>query len=329
MLSFILRRLAQAVLVMLAVGMGAFLLFRYVGDPVSNMMGQDAPAAQRAQLRADLGLDKPAPVQFARFVGHALTGDFGLSLRQGREVSALIAERLPATVELAAVAALLSIAAGIPLGVYAALRRRHWDAKLTMAVSLLGVSLPTFLIGIVLIEVLSVLLGWFPSYGRGTTVQIGAWRSGLLTADGWRHIALPALTLAVYQLALLMRLVRAEMLEVLRSDYVKFACARGLPDRVVHFGHALRNTLVPVLTISGLQLGSLIAFSIIAETVFSWPGMGSLFIQAVQFPDVPVMAAYLCLVALVFVTINLGVDLLYAVVDPRLRGRGPGSGVPR
>jgi len=319
MLSFFLRRLAQAVLVMLVVGMGAFSLFRYVGDPVGNMLGQDAAAAQRAQLHADLGLDKPPAVQFLRFLGHAVTGDFGVSLRQGREVSALIAERLPATVELAIVAASIALAVGIPLGVYAALRREHWDARLTMAVSLLGISLPTFLIGIVLIELFSVLLGWFPSYGRGATIQLGPWRTGLLTVDGWRHIALPAFTLAMYQLALLMRLVRAEMLEALQSDYVKFARARGLPDRVVHFGHALRNTLVPVLTISGLQLGSLIAFSIITETVFSWPGMGSLFIQAVQFPDVPVMAAYLCLIALVFVTINLGVDVLYAVVDPRLR----------
>ena len=329
MLSFILRRLAQAVLVMLAVGRGAFSLFRYVGDPVGNLVGHDASASQRAQLRAELGLDQPAPIQFARFVGHALTGDFGVSLRQGREVSALIGERLPATIELAAVAALLAAAAGIPLGVHAALRRRHWDAKMTMALSLLGVSLPTFLIGIVLIEVLSVMLGWFPSYGRGTTVELGGWRTGLLTADGWRHIALPAFTLAVYQLALLMRLVRAEMLEALRSDYVRFARARGLPDRAVHFRHALRNTLVPVLTISGLQLGSLIAFSIVTETVFSWPGMGSLFIQAVQFPDVPVMAACLCLVALVFVTINLVVDMLYAVADPRLRTYRPGMGTPR
>ena len=329
MLSFILRRLAQAVLVMLVVGMGAFSLFQYVGDPVSNMVGQDATPAQRAQLHAELGLDRPAPVQFAHFIGHALAGDFGLSLRQGREVSVLIAERLPATLELALVAALIAMAAGIPLGVYTALRRRHWDAKATMALSLLGVSLPTFLIGIVLIEIFSVLLGWFPSFGRGTTVQVGAWSTGLLTADGWRHIALPALTLAVYQLTLVMRLVRAEMLEALRSDYVKFARARGLPERVVNFGHALRNTLVPVLTITGLQLGGLIAFSIITETVFAWPGMGSLFIQAVQFPDVPVMAAYLCLVALVFVVINLAVDLLYAVVDPRLRVQGANGGARR
>ncbi|MEO5688282.1 MAG: ABC transporter permease [Burkholderiaceae bacterium] len=322
MLSFILRRLAQAVLVMLVVGMGAFSLFQYVGDPVSNMVSQDASVAQREHLHAELGLDRPAPVQFARFVGHALSGDFGVSLRQGRAVSVLIAERLPATLELSIVAALLATILGVPLGVYAALRRRHWDAKLTMAVSLLGVSLPTFLVGIMLIEIFSVLLGWFPSFGRGTTVQLGAWSTGLLTVDGWRHVALPAFTLAVYQLTLVMRLVRAEMLEALRSDYVKFARARGLPNRIVNFGHALRNTLVPVLTISGLQLGGLIAFSVITETVFAWPGMGSLFIQAVQFPDVPVMAAYLCLIALVFVVINLGVDLLYVVVDPRLRVQG-------
>ena len=319
MLPFILRRLAQAVLVLLVVGMGAFSLFQYVGDPVSNMVGQDATLAQRERLRAELGLDQPAPLQFARFLGHALAGDFGVSLRQGREVSTLIAERLPATLELAGVAATIAMVLGVPLGVLAALRRRHWDARLAMAVSLLGVSLPTFLIGIALIEVFSVLLGWLPGFGRGSTVQLGAWTTGLLTADGWRHIALPALTLAVYQLALVMRLVRAEMLEALRSDYVKFARARGLPDRVVNFGHALRNTLVPVLTVSGLQLGGLIAFSVITETVFAWPGMGSLFIQAVQFPDVPVMAAWLCLVALVFVAINLAVDLLYAVIDPRLR----------
>ena len=329
MLSFILRRLGQAVLVLLVVGLGAFALFQYVGDPVNNMVGQDATPEQRQQLRADLGLDRSAPLQFARFVGHALRGDFGVSLRQGREVSALIAERLPATLELSIAAAIVATLFGIPLGVFAALRRRHWDAQAAMIVSLLGVSLPGFLIGILLIEVFAVLLGWLPSSGRGATVQLGDWSTGLLTVDGWRHLVLPAVALSLYQLTLVMRLVRAEMLEALRSDYVKFARARGLPDRVVNFGHALRNTLVPVLTISGLQLGGLIAFSIITETVFAWPGMGSLFIQAVQFPDVPVMAAYLCLIALVFVVINLAVDLLYAVVDPRLRVDGTPAGARR
>jgi peptide/nickel transport system permease protein len=242
-----------------------------------------------------------------------------MSLRQGGKVSVLIAERFPATLELALVAAVLSLCVGIPMGVYAALRRGHWLSQLFMTLSLLGVSLPTFLIGILLILVFAVVLGWLPSFGRGEVVKLGWWSSGLFTRDGLLHLVLPALTLAVFQLTLIMRLVRAEMLEVLRTDYIKFARARGLSNRAIHFGHALRNTLVPVITITGLQLGSLIAFAIITETVFQWPGMGLLFIQAVTFADIPVMAAYLCLIALIFVIINLIVDLLYFMVDPRLR----------
>ena len=325
MLAFILRRLLQAVIVMLTVAFVAFMLFQYVGDPVSSMLGQDATPEQREQLRADLGLDAPFPLQFARFVGNAVRGDFGLSLRQGRKVSALIAERFPATLELSLAAAVVALAVGVPLGVYAALRRGSFGAQLAMTGSLLGVSLPTFLIGILLILVFAVLLGWLPSFGRGETVALGAWSTGLLSADGWLHLILPALTLSIFQLALILRLVRAEMLEVLRTDYIKFARARGLPDRIVHFGHALKNTLVPVITITGLQLGGLIAFAIITETVFQWPGMGLLFIQAVQFADIPVMSAYLCLIALIFVLINLAVDLLYFAVDPRLRVERPGS----
>ena len=316
---FVVRRLAQAVLVMLTVALVSFALFQFVGDPVANLLGQDATPQQREQLRADLGLDRSVPAQFIGFVGHAVQGEFGLSLRQGRQVSALIAERLPATLELSLVAAVLALALGIPLGVYAALRRGHWDAQLLMAVSLIGVSLPTFLIGIGLIGVFSVSLNWLPSFGRGEVVQLSAWSTGLLTADGWRHLLLPAVTLAVFQLTLIMRLVRAEMIDVLRTDYIRFARARGLTNRAIHFGHALKNTLVPVITITGLQLGSLIAFAIITETVFQWPGMGLLFIQAVTFADIPVMAAYLCLIALIFVVINLAVDLLYFAVDPRLR----------
>jgi len=241
-------------------------------------------------------------------------------------VSALIAERFPATLELAVCAAFVALAVGIPLGVYAALRRGSFGSQLAMTVSLLGVSLPTFLIGILLILLFSVLLKWLPSFGRGDVVTIGAWTTGLLTLDGWRHLVLPAITLSVFQLALILRLVRAEMLEVLRTDYIKFARARGLHDRSVYFGHALKNTLVPVITITGLQLGGLIAFAIVTETVFQWPGMGLLFIQAVQFADIPVMAAYLCLIALIFVVINLTVDLLYFAVDPRLRIEKPGGG---
>jgi peptide/nickel transport system permease protein len=319
MLAFIVRRVLQAVLVMLTVAFVAFLLFQYVGDPVSQMVGQDATPEDRARLRSDLGLDKPFYVQFGHFVGNVARGDFGLSLRQGRSVSSLIRERLPATLELSLVAAVIALVAGIPMGVYTALRKNSWFAQFLLAVSLVGISLPTFLIGILLILVFAVQLGWLPSYGRGDVVQLGWWSTGLLSAAGWKHLILPSIALALFQLTLIMRLVRAEMLEVLRTDYIKFARARGLTDRAVHFGHALKNTLVPVITITGLQLGGIIAFAIVTETVFQWPGMGLLFIQSVQFADIPVMAAYLCLIALVFVIINLIVDLLYFAVDPRLR----------
>ena len=319
MLAFILRRLIQAIIVMVSVAFVAFLLFQYVGDPVVFLLGQDATPEQIRELRADLGLDQPFFVQFWHFLVNAVQGEFGLSLRQGAKVSRLLGERFPATFELAMVAALLALLVGIPMGVYAALKRGTFLSQVFMTASLLGVSLPTFLIGILLILIFSVWLGWLPSFGRGETVQLGWWSSGLLTVDGWLHMILPAITLAIFQLTLIMRLVRAEMLEVLRTDYIKFARARGLTDRAIYFGHALKNTLVPVMTITGLQLGGLIAFAIITETVFQWPGMGLLFIQAVTFADVPVMAAYLCLIALIFVVINLIVDMLYAVVDPRLR----------
>jgi len=319
MIAFVLRRLIQAVIVMVAVAFIAFLLFQYVGDPVVFLLGQDAKPEQIRELRESLGLDKPFFVQFWHFLLNAAQGEFGLSLRQGAKVSRLIGERFPATLELALVAAVLALAIGIPMGVYTALRRGSFMSQVFMTISLLGVSLPTFLIGILLILVFAVQLGWFPSFGRGDTVQLGWWSTGLLKADGWLHIVLPAVTLAIFQLTLIMRLVRAEMLEVLRTDYIKFARARGLSDRAIHFGHALKNTLVPVMTITGLQLGGLIAFAIITESVSQWPGMGLLFIQAVTFADIPVMAAYLCLIALIFVVINLVVDLLYFVVDPRLR----------
>ena len=326
MLVFILRRLMQAMVVMLTVALIAFSLFQFVGDPVSNLLGQEATPEQRDALRKDLGLDKSFVVQFGVFVGNAVQGEFGLSLKQGRKVSTLIAEAFPATIELALAAGVIALGVGIPMGVYAALRRGRPLAQLVMAVSLLGVSLPTFLIGILLILVFAVQLQWFPSFGRGDVVQIGNWTTGLLKWETLRHLVLPAITLSLFQLTLILRLGRSEMLEVLRTDYIKFARARGLPERIVHFGHALRNTLVPVITITGLQLGSLIAFAIITEQVFQWPGMGLLFIQAVQFSDIPVMAAYLCLISLIFVTINLVVDLLYFAVDPRLRVDGKAAG---
>jgi peptide/nickel transport system permease protein len=283
------------------------------------MLGQDATPEDRARMTHDLGVDRPFYVQYASFITRAMRGEFGLSLRQLRPVSTLLRERLPATLELSLVAALLALIAGIPMGVYTALRRNSWLSQLLLAVSLAGVSLPTFLIGILLILVFAVNLGWLPSFGRGETVTVGWWTTGLLTASGLKALILPAITLGLFQMTLIMRLVRSEMLEVLRTDYIKFARARGLSDRAIHFGHALKNTLVPVITVTGLQLGSIIAFAIITETVFQWPGMGLLFIQSVTFADVPVMAAYLCLIAMFFVVINLVVDLLYYAVDPRLR----------
>lgn len=319
MLAFILRRLFQAVLVMLAVAAVAFSLFNYVGDPVNLMLGQDATPEQREDLRRDLGLDQPTYVQFARFVGNAVKGEFGLSLRQARPVSTLIKERLPATLELAFTAAALALIFGVAMGVYTALNRRGVFSQFLLTISLIGVSLPTFLIGILLIFVFAVNLQWLPSYSRGEVVQLGWWSTGYLTKDGLKALILPSITLSLGTLTLIMRLVRSEMLEVLRTDYIKFARARGLTNRAVHFGHALKNTLVPVITITGLQLGAIIAFAIVTETVFQWPGMGFLFIQSVQSADIPVMAAYLVMIALIFVTINLIVDLLYYFVDPRLR----------
>ena len=319
MLAFVIRRLLQSIMVMLAVGFIAFSLFNFVGDPVSLMLPPEATAADRDEVRKSLGLDAPFYVQFAKFVGNALQGNFGISLRLGRPVSQLLIERLPATLELATTAALIGLLLGIPLGVYTALRRDKWTSKVLLTLSLTGVSLPNFLIGIFLILIFAVWLGLLPSFGRGETTTIGYWTTGLLTTSGLKALVLPATTLGLYPVTLIMRLVRSEMLEVLRTDYIKFARARGLTNNAVHFGHALKNTLVPVITITGLTLGELIAFAIITETVFQWPGMGLLFIQAVQFADIPVMAAYLCLIGLIFVLVNLSVDVLYYVVDPRLR----------
>ncbi|MGE5104128.1 MAG: ABC transporter permease, partial [Betaproteobacteria bacterium] len=303
----------------------AFSLFQYVGDPVQLMLGQFATPEDRIRLTHELGLDQPFYVQFYHFVVNAVHGQFGVSLRIGKPVSQLLAQRIPATLELSVSAALLALAVGIPAGVYTGLKPNSWLARSALSLSLLGVSLPTFLIGILLILVFAVKLGWLPAFGRGEVVALGWWTTGFLTKSGLASLILPTITLCLFQLTLIMRLVRSEMLEVLRTDYIKFARARGLTDRAVNFGHALKNTLVPVITITGLQLGSIIAFSIITEQVFQWPGMGLLFIQAVSYVDIPVMAAYLCLIALVFVTINLIVDLLYYVVDPRLRIDRPGG----
>jgi peptide/nickel transport system permease protein len=325
MLAFIIQRLLQAILVMLVVALISFSLFQFVGDPINNMVGQEATAAQREARRERLGLNDPVPLQFVKWVGNALQGEFGLSYRMGKPVGELIATRLPATLELVLLSAVLALAIGVPMGVYTGLHRHAWLSRVFLTVSLIGISIPTFLIGILLILIFGVWLGWLPTFGRGGTVDVGGWETSFLTLRGWSHIIMPAFTLALFQLTLIMRLVRAEMLEVMRTDYIKFARARGLKNRSVNFGHALKNTLVPVITIMGLQIGALLAFSIITETVFQWPGMGLLIIQAIQFVDIPIMSSYLVLIALFFVVINLVVDLLYYVVDPRLRVERPAA----
>ena len=319
MMALVLRRLLQSIVVMLVVALMAFTIFRYVGDPVAMMVGQETSLQERAQLRVTLGLNDPIPVQFGRFVIRMVQGNFGISYQIGRPVSELLVERLPATLELSGIAALFALLVGIPMGVFTALYPTRWLSKIFLGISLIGISLPTFLIGILLILLFGVTLGWLPTFGRGEVVAIGGWTTGLLSTSGLKSLIMPAFTLGMFQLTLIMRLVRSEMLEVLRTDYIKFARARGLSNRVVHLGHALKNTLVPVITITGLQLGSIIAFAIITETVFQWPGMGLLFIQAISMVDIPIMAAYLVLIAFFFVIINLIVDLLYHVVDPRLR----------
>ncbi|WP_210878103.1 ABC transporter permease [Roseovarius autotrophicus] len=319
MLAYILRRVGQSVLVLLVVGLVAFSMFRFVGDPVDAMLGQERTQADIERLTAELGLDRPFPVQYWKFLTQAAQGNFGLSYRQGRPVTDILIERAPATLELAFVSGIMALVGGIALGVFTAIRRRGVAANVIMTVSLIGVSLPTFLIGILLIYIFAVELKWLPSFGRGEVVRLGGWTTGFLTESGLKAIILPAITLGLYQMTLIMRLVRTEMLEVLRMDYIRFARARGLREKSVNFRHALKNTMVPVITVTGLQLGSIIAFAIITETVFQWPGVGLLFINAVQFVDIPVMAAYLMLISVMFVGINLIVDLLYFAIDPRLR----------
>ncbi|MEO0750594.1 MAG: ABC transporter permease [Pseudomonadota bacterium] len=319
MLGYILRRVAQSALVLLVVGFVAFSMFRFVGDPIDNMLGQERTLEDIERLRAQLGLDDNFLVQYYRFLEQAVQGNFGLSYRQGREVSEILMERLPATLELAFVSGMLALIGGIMLGIFTAIRKRGVSSNVIMSVSLIGVSLPTFLIGIVLIYIFSVELDMLPSFGRGEVVDLGWWTTGFLTESGLKALILPAITLGLYQMTLIMRLVRTEMLEVLRMDYIRFARARGIKSRVINFKHALKNTLVPVITITGLQLGSIIAFAIITETVFQWPGVGLLFINAVQFVDIPVMAAYLMMISVMFVGINLIVDMLYFAIDPRLR----------
>ncbi len=321
MAFFILKRLAQSVFVMLAVAFLSFSLFRFVGDPVSQMTGVETTVADRERLREELGLNDPFVTQFARFTGDLVQGDFGYSYRTRQPIGEMLLDRIPATLELGLVALAISLAVGIPAGIYTALRPGGFASQSILIATLVGVSIPTFVIGIFLIFLFGVQLGWLPTFGRGGTVDLGWWTTSFLTTEGWRALILPAITLGVYQLTLTMRLVRAEMMEVMRTDYIRFAIARGVPWRSLHYRHALGNTMIPVITIIGLQFGGVIAFSIVTESVFQWPGMGLLFLESIRFVDIPVMGVYLVVIAFFFVLINLLVDLLYLAIDPRLRVR--------
>jgi peptide/nickel transport system permease protein len=318
MLNFVAQRLIQVAIVMLIVAAIAFSMFTFLGDPLVVILGADSTVAQRASLREKLGLDDPLIWQFFRYLGDIVTGDFGISYRLSRPVENILAERFPATVELAVAGMLIALAIGVPAGVHTAIHRDSLLSRTLLAASLFGISLPSFFMGVLLIWLFSIQLGWLPSFGRGDTVDLGVWTTGLLTLSGLKALLMPALTIAVFQIAMIMRLVRAEMLEVLKSDYIRFARARGLHQNVINYRHALRNTMIPVITVIGLQLGSVIAFAVITEAVFQWPGLGLLFLQSVAAADVPVMAAYLILIATLFVAINFVIDLLYFAIDPRL-----------
>ncbi|TNM63511.1 ABC transporter permease [Aliirhizobium smilacinae] len=319
MIAFLVKRIGNAILVMLTVAFFAFLIFRFLGDPVEMMVNESATQVERDELRTRLGLNDGFLAQYVRFVTNAAQGEFGLSWRNQQNVITLIADRFPATFELVIIATILSLAIGIPLGVFTAIGRGRWWAEGLQFSSIVGVSLPSFFVGIILILAFSVSLGWLPGYGRGEVVQLGWWSTGLLTPSGRAAVVLPALSLSLFQITLVMRLVRAEMLEILRADFIKFARARGVKRQALWFRHALKNCLMPVVTLTAMQVGNLIAFALVTETVFQWPGMGMLFMQAVTFVDIPVMAAYLCIVSFIFVTLNTFVDIAYAVIDPRLR----------
>ena len=319
MLAFLLSRLGHAALVMFIVSLLAFVLGVLVGDPVTSILGIEAATEDRLALAARLGLDQAFPIRYLRYIGGFLSGNLGMSYGAQRPVVDLFVERMPATIELASTALLLSLTVGVPLGMYAAIRRNGLLSRILMGLSLFGVSLPTFVVGILLVFAFAVGLGWLPSFGRGETVRLGFWTTGFLTVSGLKSLIMPAITLAIGQIALVARLSRAEMLNVLKSDYIRFARSRGLRNRPIHFSHALRNTLIPIITVSGIQLGYLVAFAVVVEQVFQWPGMGLLFLQALAQTDLPVISAFLIVAAALFVAINLTVDLLYVVADPRLR----------
>jgi ABC-type dipeptide/oligopeptide/nickel transport system permease component len=317
---YLIRRLVQGVIVLIAVSVVCFIIFRYLGDPVISMAGPYATAADRDEVRRVFGLDLPAYVQYWRFLANALHGNFGISYVTRLPALGLIVERIPASVELAVTAMIFAFAAGVGLGIMVSINPKSWLSRGIMAGSLAGISIPTFLIGILLIMVFAVYLGVLPPFGRGETVKLGNWWStNFLTLDGLEHLILPAFSLGMYQLAVLLRLTRSGMREVLTTEYIKTAWAKGLsPSRVV-FKHALRNVLIPVVTVAGLQFGDLIAFSLVTETIFQWPGLGNLLLTSMYESDRPVIVTYISLVAVCILAINIVVDLLYAILNPKIR----------
>jgi ABC-type dipeptide/oligopeptide/nickel transport system permease component len=319
MATYIVRRIMQGFIVLLVASLICFFIFRYMGDPVITMAGRYATFQEREEVRRVLGLDKPLYVQYGRFLWNAAHGHFGISYVTRVPALGLILERFPATFELATTAVCIAFLAGVALGVLVALKPYALRNRLIMAGSLGGISIPTFLMGILLIMVFAVYLRILPSFGRGETVQVGFWRTGFLTLDGLKHLILPAMTLAMYQLAVLLRLTRAGMREVLTEEYIKTAWAKGLPPMKVIFKHALRNALIPVVTITGLQFGEIIAFSIVTETIFQWPGMGNLLLTSIYETDQPVVVTYIMLAAMIIITLNIMVDILYGIINPKIR----------
>jgi peptide/nickel transport system permease protein len=321
MLAYSGSRILQTIIVLLAISFIAFALVANLGDPLAALLSPDATPADRAALVSALHLDEPFLNRFVDFVRGLLAGNFGISYRTHEPVAKLIAERLPATLELAGASLVITLLVGTTAGVYCGVHPKSLLARLIMFVSIAGVTLPTFVVGIMLIVVFSVKLGWFPSFGRGDTVQLGFWSTGLLTASGWRAIVLPAITLALFQVTFVIRMIRTQLMEVGQSEHIRFARARGLTERRVWFVYALKNTLLPVITVLGLQLGNIIAFSVVTENVFAWPGLGSLFLQSIQAADIPVISIYLILVGAIFMFINLAVELSYPLIDARVLRR--------
>ncbi|RLE68688.1 MAG: ABC transporter permease [Thermoprotei archaeon] len=318
--AYLVRRIAQGVVVLFIVSFICFVIFQYMGDPAWALAGRYATPKQLEMVRKKLGLDKPFYIQYLIFIKNALRGNFGMSFVSRLPAMQVILERLPATFELALMAMIIAVSFGVGLGVLVSVAPNSPLSRLIMAGSLLGISIPTFLTGILLIMVFAVELRWLPPFGRGEVVRIfGNWRSGLITWDGFKHLLLPALTLSTYQLAVLLRLTRAGMMEILGEEYIKTAWAKGLPQRAVLFKHALRNALIPVVTMIGLQFGELIAFSIVTETVFQWPGMGNLLLSAIFESDQPVIVSYITFVSLVILSLNLLVDILYVFINPKIR----------